>query len=186
MFVSNKTDRYDIVFFTGAGISKESGIPTFDEMDGIRDKLTREYATKYPEQYKKVIDEFVNMLSDKEPNNAHFSIADFDVDAPVITMNVDKLHQKAGSKNVIEVHGELPDKIVLYGDPAPAYKTAFDVVKKLKYGNSRLIVVGTSFYTGVSKDIMKYAKQRKAIVHVINEQASIQVPDLLSRIKKLL
>ena len=43
-------DRQKVIFFTGAGISVESGIPTFQEQPGIRDKLHRDFANEYPEE----------------------------------------------------------------------------------------------------------------------------------------
>ena len=179
--ISDKDIRYKIVFFTGAGISKESGIPTFDEMEGIRDKLTRAFATKHPEEYSTVVQDFIRMLSDKEPNAAHRAIAT--VDAPVITMNIDQLHQKAGSKDVLEIHGTLPDNLILYGDTAPLYGVAKKLVQKLRYGASYFVVVGTSFYTAISRDLLRIAKHRKAKVIIVNDHATARVPDIVSQIK---
>lgn len=50
--------------------------------------------------------EFVDGIKDKKPNDAHIALAEYGI--PIITMNVDGLHQKAGSKNVITLHGDLP------------------------------------------------------------------------------
>lgn len=177
----DKDKRFKLVFFTGAGVSKESGIPTFAEMDGIRDKLTRSFATSHPEEYKEVRAGFIRMLADKEPNAAHTAIAE--IDAPVITMNIDGLHQKAGSTNVLEIHGQLPDALVLYGDTAPLYSTAKKIVKQLKYADAYFVVVGTSFYTLISRELLKIAKQRKAKVVIIDDTATEKVPILVERLK---
>lgn len=121
--------RQRLIFFTGAGISVESGIPTFQEQPGIRDKLTRDFANEHSEEYRDTIRSMVNCCENANPNAAHLAIAEL-IDCPVITMNVDGLHTKAGSSNVIEIHGTLPtremleeydfpltyDGIVLYGD----------------------------------------------------------------------
>lgn len=130
-----------------------------------------------------------------QPNAAHYAIAE--LGCPVITMNVDRLHKKAGSKQVVEVHGEFPTKeqleapdfastnrgIVLYDDVAPRYDDAVKLVKSLEYGNSHFIIVGTSFYTGISQKLLKLAKQRKASVIVIDENAVDRVPVICNNMK---
>lgn len=187
-----------LIFFTGAGISVESGIPTFQEQPGIRDKLSRDFANEFPELYRETVRGMVNACENAEPNAAHKAIAEFDV--PVITMNVDKLHTKAGSKNVIEVHGVLPTReqleekyfpaeykgIILYGDMAPMYEEAYQVVKRLEYGSSYFVIIGTSFYTGISAQLKRLAEQRNAKVILINRDAATRVPILCEQLKKAL
>lgn len=85
-----------VLFFTGAGINKDSGVPTFQEMDGIRTKLRRKYAAFHPAEFRGMIRQFKEFMKGKEPNAAHEAIAR--AGFPVITMNVDELHQRAGSK----------------------------------------------------------------------------------------
>lgn len=181
-------DRRNVIFFTGAGISVDSGIPTFQEQPGIRDRLTRDFANEYPEEYRNTIRQMLNSCENASPNAAHIAIAECGF--PVITMNVDQLHTKAGSKNVIEVHGVLPtreeleeelfpltyDGIVLYGDLASKYDDAIKMVRNLEYDNSYFIIVGTSFYTGISEQLYRIAKQRHAKIEIINEDASKRVP----------
>ena len=189
--------KQKVIFFTGAGISVDSGIPTFQEQPGIRDKLSRDFANEYPEEYREAIRGMVDCCENAEPNAAHIAIAEGGF--PVITMNVDKLHTKAGSQNVIEVHGVLPTKeeldeklfpitydgIVLYGDIAPKYEEAIKLVKSLEYGKSYFIIVGTSFYMGISETLLKIAKQRKAVIEVINSNASERVPIICKNLKNL-
>ena len=184
------THDQKVIFFTGAGISVDSGIPTFQEQPGIRDRLTRDFANEHPEEYRDTIRNMLDSCEDAKPNAAHAAIAE--TGFPVITMNVDRLHTKAGSENVIEVHGVLPDRttlnepdfpltyegIVLYGDLAPKYDKAIRLVKQLEYGKSYFIVIGTSFYTGISEQLLKIAKQRHAKIIIINDDASTRVPDL--------
>lgn len=191
-------ERQRLIFFTGAGISVESGIPTFQEQPGIRDKLTRDFANEHPEEYRDTIRSMVNYCENANPNAAHIAIAELDY--PVITMNVDGLHTKAGSKKIIEIHGVLPireileeydfpltyDGIVLYGDLAPKYEDAIKLVRNLEYDNSYFVVVGTSFYTGISEQLMKIAKQRKAKIIVVNDNATMRVPVICRNMKCIL
>lgn len=104
-----------IVFFTGAGISKESGIDTFRDSDGLwENHRIEDVAT--PRGWKvnreRVLD-FYNarrtQLKSVEPNDAHYYLANLekDYDVTIITQNVDDLHERAGSTNVIHLHGEL-------------------------------------------------------------------------------
>ena len=108
----------NIVFFGGAGVSTESGIPDFRSQDGL-------YAQKYkypPEQivshtfYVQKPKDFFEFYKDKmlapdaEPNAAHKKLAEWEGQGKlkaVITQNIDGLHQKAGSKKVLELHGSV-------------------------------------------------------------------------------
>ena len=99
-----------ILAFTGAGISQASGVPTFAEQPGIRDCLTRSYAIQHPAEYGKVITDMKKACDAAVPNDAHIALAEYDV--PVITMNVDGLHQKARSRHILAVHGTLPNIVL--------------------------------------------------------------------------
>lgn len=181
-----------IIAFTGAGISKESGIDTFQDRPGIRDKLTRTYAKRHPSEFRKVMEEFVETIEGKLPNDAHYALAEYDI--PVITMNVDKLHQQAGTKNIIEVHGRLPSREelpycdtlyncpVLYEDPAPMYEKAFDWVWMMNE-NDILLVIGASTFTRFSQDLRDMATSRGASVVEIQDNASIKVKNFLKENK---
>ena len=104
-----------IVVLTGAGISADSGIATFRDSDGlwanyrIEEVCTPEALAR---NRAKVI-EFYNIrrkeLLEKEPNAAHVALAELEKrrDVCVITQNIDDLHERAGSKNVVHLHGEL-------------------------------------------------------------------------------
>lgn len=105
-----------IVFFTGAGISAESGISTFRDPDGLWNKFSpMELASingfmSNPERVWEWYQFRRQTLNKAEPNTGHFSIAKLQnvlPDVSVITQNVDRLHQKAGAKNVIELHGNI-------------------------------------------------------------------------------
>lgn len=104
-----------IVIFTGAGISAESGIPTFRDFDGLWNTYDiEELATKAAwENNPELVLEFYNQRKKKmamaQPNAAHLAVAELErkYTVVVITQNVDDLHEKAGSSRVIHLHGEM-------------------------------------------------------------------------------
>ncbi len=107
-----------IVFFTGAGVSTESGIPDFRSVDGL---YNQKY--KYPPEtiishsfYKAFPKEFYRFYKDRmiypeaKPNMAHYKMAEFEKAGKcigVVTQNIDGLHSVAGSKKVFELHGTI-------------------------------------------------------------------------------
>lgn len=108
-------NKKKIVFFTGAGISKESGIDTFRDSDGLwENHRIEDVATKRGWQVNRTrVLDFYNarraQLKSVNPNPAHEYLAQLekDYDVVVVTQNVDDLHERGGSKNVIHLHGEL-------------------------------------------------------------------------------
>lgn len=104
-----------LVFLTGAGMSQESGLKTFRDMGGlwenhdVMDVATPEAWQRNPELVLQFYNERRKQLIETKPNAGHIGIAalgnDFDVN--IITQNVDDLHEKAGSKKVLHLHGEL-------------------------------------------------------------------------------
>ena len=105
-----------IVFLTGAGISKESGIPTFrDAGDGlwencnVQEVATHSAIVRNPDLVYKFINELRNKYKDCTPNEAHKLIAELekDYEVVVISQNIDTLHEQAGSTNVVHLHGDL-------------------------------------------------------------------------------
>ena len=95
-----------ILAFTGAGISKQSNIPTFMERPDVREKLFRSYANTHHEEYNEVIKQLKANMNGAKPNDAHIALAEYHV--PIITMNIDGLHKLAGS-DALELHGGLPE-----------------------------------------------------------------------------
>ncbi|MCE4602605.1 MAG: NAD-dependent deacylase [Desulfurococcales archaeon] len=110
-----RSSRYAIVF-TGAGVSAESGIPTFRGSGGLwrryrpEDLATPEAFQRDPELVWKWYSWRIRMVLEAEPNLAHKAIARLEeagLVKAVITQNVDGLHRRAGSRNVIELHGSI-------------------------------------------------------------------------------
>ncbi len=105
----------NIVVFTGAGISAESGISTFRDKNGLwenYDAMKLASIDGFRENPEAVLD-FYNdrrwQLFDAKPNHAHYVLAELEkqYDVTIITQNVDDLHERAGSSKVIHLHGEL-------------------------------------------------------------------------------
>ncbi len=104
-----------IVFFSGAGISAESGIKTFRDSGGlweqykIEDVATFEAWKKNPQLVLDFYNQRRKQIIEAVPNKAHVSIAKLqeDYDVTIITQNIDDLHERAGSKNVLHLHGEI-------------------------------------------------------------------------------
>ncbi len=104
-----------ILIFTGAGVSKESGIETFRDVNGLWNNYKIEDVAT-PDGWRKnrqLVLDFYNdrraQLNTVEPNLAHQLIArlEKDFDVTIVTQNVDNLHERAGSTNIIHLHGEL-------------------------------------------------------------------------------
>lgn len=172
-----------IIAFIGAGISQESGIPTFENQKELRNKLTREYANSFPDEYNEVIQQLKANVNEAKPNDAHIALAEYKI--PIITMNIDGLHKDVGS-DALELHGTLPDeeeldnasllvaKPILYGDIAPNYNKAIQMVSQLGKGDT-LLVVGASDYTGISRELKEIAYINGAQIIEIQEQSATNV-----------
>ena len=121
-----------VVVLTGAGISAESGLSTFRDSGGLWEGFdVQEVASidGWHKNPKKVLD-FYNLRRSQaakvKPNSTHFAIKDLEdkFEVKVITQNVDDLHERAGSSDVVHLHGELrkarsefdPDEVIEIGD----------------------------------------------------------------------
>ncbi len=108
----------NVVFFGGAGVSTESGIPDFRSVDGLYNQkydyppetiLSHTFYRRYPEEFYRFYKDKMLCL-DALPNAAHKKLAEWEEMGKlkaVITQNIDGLHQKAGSKKVLELHGSV-------------------------------------------------------------------------------
>ncbi len=117
----------EVVVFTGAGVSAESGIPTFRDDDGFWKEFPPEvFATwrglvwsgvRYPQQLADFLYAVLQPIAAAKPNAGHAAIADLErhVGVTVVTQNIDNLHQEAGSTVVHEVHGTLFEIITRKG-----------------------------------------------------------------------
>ena len=107
-----------IVFFGGAGVSTESGIPDFRSVDGLYNQkykfppeeiISRSFFEENTEEFYRFYKDRM-IFKDAEPNAAHLKLAELEKAGKlscVVTQNIDGLHQKAGSRRVIELHGSV-------------------------------------------------------------------------------
>jgi NAD-dependent deacetylase len=114
--IDKLSESDSIVFFTGAGISSESGIPTFRGKDGIWNKLRPEELANFnafirnPEMVWEWYNHRKKIIHESQPNPAHLTIAEMQnhfSNVTVVTQNIDNLHRRAGSKTIFELHGNI-------------------------------------------------------------------------------
>lgn len=197
----------NIVFFGGAGVSTECGIPDFRSSDGLYNKkynhnyppeiiLSHQFFNDNPDIFYDFL--FENILNySPSPNKGHRAIAELEKLGKiraVITQNIDNLHQLAGSKNVIELHGSLREfyctkchkdyesNIIENNMDVPLcscggvirpnivlYEESLDehrITKSIEYINNAdvLIIAGTSLTVYPAAGFIKYFKGRKLII----------------------
>lgn len=111
-------ENNNIVFFGGAGVSTESGIPDFRSQDGLYNQnykyppeeiLSHTFFMNHPDEFFRFYKEKMNALP-YEPNITHKKLTELEQSGKlkvIITQNIDGLHQKCGSKNVLELHGSV-------------------------------------------------------------------------------
>lgn len=115
-------DSNNIVFFGGAGVSTASGVPDFRSATGLYNRkndtdfspeymLSHEFFEKYPDKFMEYCKKNL-ILDNVHPNDCHYALVKLEKEGKlkgIITQNIDSLHQEAGSKNVVELHGNLRD-----------------------------------------------------------------------------
>jgi len=126
------SDISNIVILTGAGISAESGIATFRASDGlwedhhVEDVATPEGFARDPALVQRFYDARRARLKEVEPNAAHRALARLDAEWPgdllIVTQNVDDLHERAGAKRLLHMHGELKSAWCLACDGRVAWE----------------------------------------------------------------
>ena len=204
-----------IVFVTGAGISQESGIPTFRGKDG--------HWRKYDPMKLATIDAFFddptlvwewyedrrkNILAAK-PNDGHFAIADMEKfrDVTILTQNIDGLHQRSGSTNVLELHGSIirikcttcdfSDNITHNFESLPPKCTCGNILRPdvVWFGEALpqdvwknameeaskcdiMIIAGTSLVVSPANTLPIYAKQNGATLIEVNPEKTVMSNDM--------
>ena len=208
-------DSRKIVFVTGAGISQESGIPTFRGKDG--------YWRKYDPMKLASIDAFYDdpklvwewyedrrkNILDVKPNEGHFAISQMEEfkDVVILTQNIDGLHQRSGSTNVLELHGSIirikctvcdfTDNITENFEPLPPKCKCGSILRPdvVWFGESLpqniwqsaikeasicdvMIVVGTSLVVSPANTLPVYAKQNGATLIEVNPEETVMSHDM--------
>lgn len=200
-----------IVVLTGAGISAESGLKTFRDSEGlwenyrVEEVATIEAWRADPKLVLKFYNERRAGVRQAEPNQAHFLLAKLQdhFDVHIVTQNVDDLHERAGSKNVLHLHGEITKMRSVKNDrkvyPSPAVIRLGDLaedggqlrphivwfgeaVPRMQEGVSLvkqadvLVVVGTSLQVYPAAGLLDYAP-RKSKKYIIDTQIPPVVND---------
>ena len=180
----------NIVFFGGAGVSTESGIPDFRSVDGLYNQkydfppetiLSHTFYRNNPEEFYRFYRDKMLCL-DAEPNITHKKLAELEKAGKlkgIVTQNIDGLHQKAGSKNVMELHAEGVPKCPVCGGPVKPdvvlyeeglnQKTLQDAVYYISHADM-LIVGGTSLAVYPAAGLIDYYNGNKLVV--INKSAT--------------
>lgn len=202
-----------IVVLSGAGISAESGIKTFRDSDGlwenhnVQDVATPEAFERDPELVLRFYNERRKNIADVEPNAAHKELVRLEekYEVNIITQNIDDLHERAGSKNITHLHGEIfkmcsaLDKNVSYpchknielGDTAPdghqlrpfivwfgEAVPMMDLAEQICKKADILIVVGTSLQVYPAAGLIHSVPSNIPIYLVDRNPPSISVPGL--------
>ena len=197
--------HHRIVFFGGAGVSTESNIPDFRGANGLyrqktglpwtpEEMLSHHFYEEHPVEFFTMYKQFSEAMLKASPNRAHFALAKLEQEgrlSAVVTQNIDGLHQRAGSRNVIEVHGTIltntcekcfstydaktcggvikPD-VVLYEEALDAndIDEAIDEISKA----DMLIIGGTSLVVYPAAGFVTYFRGDALVV--INQDATAQ------------
>lgn len=204
-----------IVFVTGAGISQESGIPTFRGKDGLWRKYdpmqlaTIEAFYQNPKLVWEWYEDRRKAILAAQPNKGHIAIAELakHKEVVVLTQNIDYLHQRAGSKNVFELHGSIITIKCTGCNYKENVTTSFDVFPpKCKCGSilrpdvvwfgeplpqdvwihaimhaqscDVMIIAGTSLVVSPANTIPLYAKQNGATLIEVNPEQTIMSAEM--------
>ncbi len=211
-----------IAVLTGAGISAESGISTFRDAGGLWDEYpvmevaSHDGFVRNPALVHKFYNKRRKELLSCQPNAAHLGLKELErwYDVHIITQNVDNLHEKAGSTNVLHLHGELmkirsmrdesrvytltPDNIETspdtrdpYGDPVRPHIVFFQepvpnitLAADIVKQADIVVVIGTSLVVYPAAGLLYYAKRGTPIYYIDPKPAEIDMPNLTVIAKK--
>ncbi|PJZ47508.1 SIR2 family NAD-dependent protein deacylase [Leptospira saintgironsiae] len=192
-FKNSKT----ILALTGAGISAESGVPTFRGKEGLwKQYRAEELAT--PQAFQKnpkLVWEWyiwrMELISTKSPNPAHFALAELEKnrsDFNLITQNVDGLHKKSGSGKIIEIHGNIFRNRCIncnrtYDSDPSKLKNSTDCPNCKSLVRPDVLWFGESYDTELLNRAVTLA-ERSEIVFVIGSSGAVGIPVELARIAK--
>lgn len=155
--VYNKGRKNKFTFLTGAGISSDSGIPTYRGSDGIwikgtqfhkpEDLGTLKYFLENPEEVWEYVLNRKKMFNEAIPNSSHLAIAEIEKMLEerfhLITQNVDGLHRKAGNKNIFEIHGNYDEVKCSKGCagifPFPSFVKEYDIQESFSFNELELL-----------------------------------------------
>lgn len=153
-----------VVVFTGAGISADSGIPTFRDSDGFWQRFPPEQFASWhgllrtaltdPRAVAEFVLNVVEPIAKAEANAGHLAVAELDrrVNTTVVTQNIDGLHQAAGSQNVLEIHGSLLEVVDV---------SSGKLVQQFDRGDLRLIADTLRQYAAKESSLFTFFRQMR-------------------------
>ena len=182
-----------IVFFGGAGVSTESKIPDFRSVDGLYNQeydyppeqiLSHSFFVRNTAEFYRFYRNKMLFL-DAEPNMAHKMLAKLEEQGKlkaVVTQNIDGLHQKAGSKNVLELHGSVHRN---YCERCGKFYSAEDILKS--EGADMLIGGGTSLTVYPAAGLVDYYRGKRLVlinksVTALDKRADLLISDSIGRV----
>ncbi|MGJ4790258.1 SIR2 family NAD-dependent protein deacylase [Leptospira koniambonensis] len=187
----------NILALTGAGISAESGVPTFRGKEGLwKQYRAEELAT--PQAFQrdpKLVWEWyiwrMELISTKSPNPAHFALAELEKkrsDFNLITQNVDGLHKRSGSEKIIELHGNIfRNKCIscdiTYNSDLSKLKNSTECSDCKNLVRPDVLWFGESYDTDLLNRAVSFA-EKSEIVFVIGSSGAVGIPVELARIAK--
>ncbi|MEI1279327.1 NAD-dependent deacylase [Leptospira venezuelensis] len=187
----------NILALTGAGISAESGVPTFRGKEGLWKKYrAEELATPQAfERDPKLVWEWylwrMELISTKSPNPAHFALAELErkrSNFNLITQNVDGLHKKSGSEKIIEIHGSIFRNRCIrcnrtYDSDISKLKNSTDCPNCKSLVRPDVLWFGESYDSDLLNRSISLAESSE-IVFVIGSSGAVGIPVELARIAK--
>ena len=201
----NESDN--IVFFGGAGVSTESGIPDFRSVDGLYNQkykyppeqiISHSFYIQNPEEFYRFYKDRM-LFPDAKPNAAHKALAKLEQEGKlkaVITQNIDGLHQMAGSKEVLELHGSVHRNYCTCGGrikpDVVLYEEGLDdrtIQKSIDYirNADMLIIGGTSLVVYPAAGLIDYYRGNKLVlinksVTSRDSQADLVISDSIGKV----
>jgi NAD-dependent deacetylase len=210
-----------LVVLTGAGISAESGIQTFRDSDGlwegfnVNDVATPEGFARNPKLVLDFYNERRRQLPTVNPNSGHLILAELEAhfEVHIITQNVDNLHERAGSSNVLHLHGELNKACSVVNKNNPIDWTgdinlgdldengkqlrpfivwfgedvpAIEKAVEIVAQADVLIIIGTSLQVYPAASLMNFANQKIQVYYIDPKPATVfDLPNPLKIIKEI-
>lgn len=162
----------NIVVFTGAGISTDSGLPDYRGPEGIWTKNPKAQFSKNPIEQLRAVEDLKEVVRNAKPNISHFAVTklwELGKLNCVITQNVDRLHQAAGipDNRIFELHGS-GDNVVAFGQQLD--KTTWYGAEKAAMSCSLMIVLGSSLSVYPAAGLVEVAQKMGTDTVIINNQ----------------
>lgn len=204
-------NKKKLVVLSGAGMSAESGIRTFRDHDGLWEGYSIDEVATHDAWVRNpmLVNQFYNQrrqqLLDVEPNAGHYALVELEpyFDVTIVTQNVDDLHERAGSSNVLHLHGELrkvrstkqPSYVIAWDAPLTLEDkcpdggllrphivwfgeevTMMDSAVRIVEDADVVLIVGTSMVVYPAAGLIQFASRAHTVYYVDKNPATIHGP----------